>query len=87
MKPVPDLAIGDIMQLNPDPDVTRNAMFCACMFVVTEPKPWGAQGYVQGLGENGQRGGQAYYRANWEEMEPTAGKAVWIPGHHGATDE
>lgn len=78
MNPVPDLAAGDIMQLNPDPDVTRNAMFCACMFIVTEPKPWGAQGYVQALGENGQRGGQAYYRATWEEMEPTGGRAEWV---------
>lgn len=74
------LARGTIMQLNPDPAITRNAMFCACMFVVTESKPWGAQGYVQGLGENGKPAGQAYYRAEFAEMEPTAGRAEWMPG-------
>jgi len=73
------IAIGEIMQLNPDPDITSNAMFCACLFVITEPKPWGAQGYVQGLGANGERGGQAHYRARWEEMEPTGGRAEWVP--------
>jgi hypothetical protein len=79
MDAVTDLAAGEIMQLNPDPDVTRNAMFCACLFVVTEPKSFGAQGYVQGLGSNGERGGQAYYRANWSEMERTGGRAEWMP--------
>lgn len=73
-----ELRIGAIMQLNPDPDITGNAMFCACMLVVSEPKPWGAQGYVQALGENGAPGGLAYYRAKWEEMEPTGGMAEWV---------
>ena len=53
-------------------------MFAACLMVVTEPKSWGAQGYVQGLGENGKQVGQAYYRATWEEMEATGGKAPWV---------
>jgi hypothetical protein len=79
----PDLAIGAIMQLDPNPAVTRNPMFCGCMFVITEPKPWGAQGFVQGLGENGQPAGQAYYRAHWAEMESTGGFAEWMPAHHG----
>lgn len=80
MTPITDLTIGDIMQLNPDPAITRNPMFCACLFVVSEPKQFGAQGYVQGLGENDQSAGQAYYRANWSEMEPTGGVAEWIAG-------
>lgn len=87
MLPCTDLAVGDIMQLNPDPDVTRNAMFCACMLVITEPRSWGAQGYVQGLGENGERGGLAYYRASWDEMEPTGGRAEWVRAPHGEKDD
>lgn len=56
-----------VLQLNPT--TTRNPMFSGCLFVVTEVKTWGAQGYVQSLGENGEPGGQAYYRANFEELE------------------
>jgi hypothetical protein len=78
MKPVTSLVVGDIMQLSPEPNVCKNPMFAGCMFVVTEPKSFGAQGYVQGLGENGAQIGQAYYRASWEEMEFTGGRAVWI---------
>lgn len=69
-----ELYAGDIVQLNPE--TCRNPMFAACMMTVTEPKDWGAQGYVQSLGANGEPGGQAYYRANWDEME-LVGKAEW----------
>lgn len=69
------LSPGDLMQLSPD---CGNPMFACCMFTVTEPKPWGAQGYVQMTGENGKPGGQAYYRAKWSEMEPTGGAAQWM---------
>lgn len=71
----PSLNAGDVVQLNPE--TCRNPMFGGCMMTVTEPKSWGAQGYVQGLGENGKMGGQAYYRANWDEME-FVGNAVFI---------
>lgn len=71
-----DLLAGDIVQLHPEK--CRNPMFAACLMVVTELKSWGAQGYVQGLGENGKQVGQAYYRATWEEMERTGGKAPWV---------
>lgn len=67
--------IGDIVQL--DPDNTRNPMFSGCFMVVTEIKPWGCQGYVPALGENGKPGGLAYYRANFEEMVKV-GHAEWI---------
>jgi len=66
---------GDIVILRPD--MTRNKMFAGCLMVVTEPKSWGAQGYVQALGINGEPGGQAYYRANWNEMEHSGGKSLW----------
>jgi len=69
------LTKGQLVQLNPE--TVKNKMFSACIMVVTEPKSFGAQGYVQGLGENGEPGGQAYYRATWEEME-IVGVAEWV---------
>lgn len=75
MKPT-ELKEGDVVQLAPE---AGNPMFANCMMTVSEPKAWGAQGYVQSLGEHGKPGGQAYYRAKWEEME-YVGSAVWIAG-------
>ena len=66
---------GQLVQLNPE--TVKNKMFAACIMVVTEPKEWGAQGYVQALGERGEPGGQAYYRAEWQEME-FVGIAEWV---------
>lgn len=70
-----DLVAGYVVQLNPD--TVGNKMFAGCFMTVSEPKPWGAQGYVQCTGENGKPGGQAYYRAKWDEMEPI-GLAAWV---------
>lgn len=75
MKPAP-LQEGEIVQLSPES--CRNPMFAGCLMVITEPKGFGAQGYVQSLGENGKPGGAAFYRARWEEMEPTGGVAEWV---------
>ena len=75
MKEGTELKIGDIVQLNPE--TVGNKMFGACFMTITEPKSFGAQGYVQGLGENGEIGGQAYYRAKWDEME-LVGHAEWL---------
>jgi len=55
-----------------------NPMFAYCFMTVTEPKSWGAQGFVQALGENGEPGGKAYYRAKFQDME-FVGHAVWAP--------
>lgn len=71
-----DLKPGMVVQLSPS---VSNPMFAGCMMIVTEPKSFGAQGYVQSLGENGKPGGQAYYRAKWEEME-WVGNAQWLIG-------
>lgn len=68
---------GVIVQLNPE--TCRNRMLAGCMMTVTEPKNWGAQGYVQAIGQHGKQGGLAYYRAKWEEMEPTGGIAAFMP--------
>lgn len=70
---------GDIVQLSPTS--TRSPMFAGCFMVITEPKPWGAQGYVQALGKDGKPGGQAYYRATWDEMYPVGAKAEWVVSH------
>jgi len=71
-----NIKINDVIQLNPE--TCRNRMFAGCFFVVTEIKPWGAQGYVQALGKDEQPGGQAYYRATWEEMGNPIGTAEWV---------
>lgn len=68
--------IGTVVQLNGD---TKNPMFKYCMMTVTDVRAWGAVGYVQALGENGKMGGQAYYRARWDEFE-IVGSAVFIVG-------
>ncbi|CEG60943.1 hypothetical protein [Legionella micdadei] len=69
------IQVNDIVQL--DPEKTRNKMFAGCFMVVSEIKSWGVQGYVQALGENGKQGGQAYYRAKYEEIVKV-GKAEWV---------
>lgn len=68
-----ELREGMVVQLSPD---VGNPMFACCMMTITEPKSFGAQGYVQSLGEHQKPGGQAYYRAKWEEME-YVGQAQW----------
>jgi len=70
-----ELAVGQLVQLNPE--TVHNKMFAGCILVVTEAKEFGAQGYVQALGAEGEMGGQAYYRPTWEEMDPV-GSAVWM---------
>lgn len=64
-----DLEVGDIVQVAPEFE-----MFGGCMVVVTEPKPWGLQGYVQSAGVPGQQ----YIRLKHENFERTGGKAIWI---------
>lgn len=70
------LQYGEIVQLSPE--TCRNKMLAGCLMVVTEPKSFGAQGYVNSLGRDGEMGGKAYYRANWDEMDKTGGLAEWI---------
>lgn len=71
------MKIGSIVQLNPE--TCRNPMFAACMLVVTETRSWGVIGYVQALGDGGQSGGRAYYRAQHDEVVDTNGIACWMP--------
>lgn len=60
--------IGDVVQISPEHD----ARFGGCFMVVTEPKSWGAQGYVSIPGESG----VAYYRCPTEHFV-VIGKAEW----------
>ena len=73
-----DLKPGDIVQLSPE-SVGRKA-FAGCFMVVTKVKKWGAQGYIQPVGErlDAPAFGVCFYRARWEEMEPTGGTAMWM---------
>lgn len=80
------IKVGDIVQI--DPANPTNPMFGGCFLVVTELKGWGVMGYVQGLGENGERAvGQAYIRLPWAQIEPTGGRAVWTAGKLEEEDE
>ena len=78
-----DLQIGDMVQLSPD---MADKTVAGAFMVVTEPKPWGAQGYLAlalPYGETLVRfKGLAYFRAKWADMEPV-GRAVWTmePNH------
>jgi hypothetical protein len=72
MEPRP-LEIGEIVQINP----TANRgvdWFGACLMVVTEPKSFGAQGYVKNAGSSG----LAFIRVKFEDMEPTGGHVQWM---------
>ncbi|RJO62622.1 MAG: hypothetical protein C4542_02965 [Dehalococcoidia bacterium] len=71
-----EIAVGDVVQISPD--CQTNPMFGACMLTVTELKSFGVMGFVQALGENGERGGQAYIRLRRDEYE-YVGKAAWTP--------
>lgn len=51
---------GEIIQIDPNHD----PVFGACLLVVTEPKPWGAQGYVLVPDSSGAK--RAFYRLNFE---------------------
>lgn len=73
-----ELKIGEIVQLNPE--TTRNKAFAGCLMVVSEPKTWGCHCYVQSLGTRDEIGAQAYYRAQWDEIEGTRGYAPWLIG-------
>ena len=69
-----ELQVGEIVQISPELKRNGQQWFGGCLMVVTEPKSWGAQGYVQSAGVDGQQ----YYRCRFEDMEPTGGKVPWI---------
>lgn len=70
------IAKGDVVQIDPDHD----ERFGGCFMVVTEPKSWGAQGYVSVPGAS-----VAYYRCPTEAMVKV-GMAEWIASDEDDTD-
>lgn len=69
------LKIGDVVQISPE---LKNCFFCGCFMMVTEPKSWGAQGFIAMPQGREELPGRAYFRCKWEEME-FIGHAVWVP--------
>lgn len=67
-----ELEIGDVVQIDPQAD----PVFGGALMMVTEPKSWGAQGFVHGLDR-----GSAFYRCKFENME-FVGKASWVSKTH-----
>ena len=63
---------GDVIQIDPEHD----SRFGGCLMMVTEPKPWGAQGFVAIPDADGPQ--NAYYRCNFADME-YVGRAAWAP--------
>lgn len=73
-----ELSVGDVVQLDPAAHLqSKLGFFAGCFMIVTEVKPWGAQGYISMPGERGESPGAAYYRAKWAEMH-LVGKAEWV---------
>ena len=65
-----DLKKGDVVQIDPEHD----EVFGGCFMIVTEPKSWGAQGYVPSLSDGFS---VAYYRCKREHLAKV-GKAEWM---------
>jgi len=74
MKPQ-NLKIGDVVQIDPQLD---NCFFRGCFMIVTEPKSWGAQGFIAMPGKRDEMPGRAYFRCKFENME-LVGRATWVP--------
>lgn len=70
-----ELVVGDVVQINPE---KKESFFAGCLMMVTEPKSFGAQGFIAIPGKRGEIPGQAYYRVNWEDME-YVGRAAFVP--------
>tara|TARA_R100001086_G_C11777443_1_gene242650 strand:- start:100 stop:333 length:234 start_codon:yes stop_codon:yes gene_type:complete len=76
-----ELKVGDVVQIKPEHD----EVFGGCLMVVTDPRAWGAQGYVS----IPQSGGAtvAYYRCSTENFVLTNGNAPYLLEGEGANDE
>jgi len=62
------LDVGDVVQIDP----AHDDRFGGCFMMITEPKSWGAQGFVRVPA-----GGLAYYRCPSTAMH-FIGRAEWI---------
>jgi hypothetical protein len=66
---------GDVVQISID----NEPLFAGCFMMVTDPKSWGAQGFISMPKDKSTFPGQAYYRCQWADME-FVGKAHFVPG-------
>ena len=64
---------GEIVQIKPSA-CRGPEWFGACLMIVTEPKPWGAQGYVKNAGTSA----VAYIRVKSEDFIRTGVKATYL---------
>jgi hypothetical protein len=64
------LHIGDVVQIDP----AHDERFGGCLMMVTEPKSWGAQGFISTPAHSG----RYYYRCKFEHME-YVGATSWVP--------
>ena len=62
-----ELQPGEIVQLTPDHE------WGPCLLVVSEPKGFGCQGYVQTPMK-----GAAFLRPTFEQIEPVNAMAIWV---------
>lgn len=67
---------GDIVQIT-----DSSHPWFPCLLTVTEPKPWGIQGFVTipNSNDGSEPTGRAFNRLNKGQYE-VVGKAVWMPG-------
>lgn len=78
----PELKVGQIIQIKPD---FKTPAFAACLAVVSEPKSFGCQCYIQSVGDTFDTSkGQCYLRLSWEDFEATDGIAPWVVDSRGA---
>lgn len=61
------LKVGDIVQANPE-----TSEWGPALVVISEIKSFGIQGYT-----HIPRGGDAFIRLSWADIEPTGGRVVW----------
>ena len=69
-----ELQVGDVVQINPDKE---DCFFGGCFMQVTEPKSFGAQGFILMPQSRDNPPGQAFFRCKFEDME-FIGKAAWV---------
>lgn len=71
----PTLEKYDIVQIA---ETHPTPAFRYCLMVVTEPKSWGAQGYVNVPGKLlSEQGAPAFVRVKFADMEVTGGRVTW----------
>jgi len=70
--PTEPLQSGDVVQISP-----AVTMFAGCFMVVTEPKSFGAVGYITGVGNREDMPSVYPFRASFAEFE-LIGRAVFV---------